>query len=211
MEQDSTPVYAGIDTHVGTYHLAVINACGRPWRISRLRQPGPATDALSPSWAAGTEWRRWGWSAPEATAPRSPGACWAPDTAWWKSAAPAASRRRARGKTDNFDAYSAAEAVLADRAVAAPRGADGLVEALRVLRTTRTSGLRERTATINQIKALLVAGHERVRAKYRGLFNKLLAALAASRPPAAPVTAEEATAYALRILAGRHQLLTSQI
>lgn len=81
-----------------------------------------------------------------------------------------------------------------------------------MLRTTRSSALRERTATINQIKALLVAGPERVRAKYRGLSNlKLIAALAASRPPAAPVTAQEATAYALRTLARRHQLLTDQI
>lgn len=92
--------------------------------------------------------------------------------------------RRARGKTDTFDACLAAEEVLTARAGAAPKGADGLVEALRVLRTTRTSALRERTATINQIKALLVAGPEWVRAKYRGLSNiKLIAALAASRPP----------------------------
>ncbi|MFF1880605.1 transposase [Pseudarthrobacter sp. NPDC058196] len=36
--------------------------------------------------------------------------------------------RRLRGKTDVFDAYSAAEAVLFGRATAAPKGCDGLVE-----------------------------------------------------------------------------------
>lgn len=46
--------------------------------------------------------------------------------------------RRSRGKTDTFDAYSAAEAVLSGRANATPKGADGFVESLRVLRTTRS-------------------------------------------------------------------------
>jgi len=63
-------------------------------------------------------------------------------------------------------------------------------------RTTRSSALRERTATFNHIKAMLIAGPESLRARYRGLSNsKLTTALASSRPPAQPVTAEEATAY----------------
>lgn len=101
---------------------------------------------------------------------------------------------------------------MTGRAHSAPKGADGLVEALRALRTTRSSALRERTATINQIKAMLIAGPERLRSRYRGLSNiRLTAALAASRPSARPVSAAEATAYALRTLARRHQLLTEQI
>jgi transposase len=86
------------------------------------------------------------------------------------------------------------------------------VEALRVLRTTRTSALREPTATMNQITATLIAGPEPLRARYRGLSSKrLVAALATSRPTKTPTTAAESTAYALHVLARRHQLLSQQI
>ncbi len=49
--------------------------------------------------------------------------------------------RRLRGKTDILDAYSATEAVPSGRVTAAPEGGDALVEALRVLRTSRSSAL----------------------------------------------------------------------
>ncbi|TCN39912.1 transposase IS116/IS110/IS902 family protein [Rhodococcus sp. SMB37] len=72
--------------------------------------------------------------------------------------------------------------------------------------------MRERTATINQIKAMLVAGPAALRACYQGLSNsKLTARLLATRPSRTPVTAEEATRYALRILARRWQMLAEQI
>jgi len=68
------------------------------------------------------------------------------------------------------------------------------------LRTTRSSALRERTATINQIKAMLISGPESLRARYRDMSNTVLTtALAASRPTKEPVTAEEATAYSLAV------------
>ncbi|PCC49044.1 IS110 family transposase, partial [Brevibacterium aurantiacum] len=120
--------------------------------------------------------------------------------------------RRLHGKSDPFDAYSAAEAVLGGRASAAPKGGDGLVESLRVLRTSRSSALQARTATINQIKGMLITAPEDLRTRYKGLSTpKLIAALAASRPTATPVTAAEATAYSLRLLARRWQALTGQI
>lgn len=121
-------------------------------------------------------------------------------------------QRRLQGKTDTFDAYSAAEAVLSGCACAAPKGGDGLVESLRVLRTSRSSALSARTATINQIKAMLISAPDQLRSRYQGLSNiKLIAALAASRPTATPATAAEATAYSLRLLARRWQGLTEQI
>ena len=120
--------------------------------------------------------------------------------------------RRLHGKSDPFDAYSAAEAVLGGRASAAPKGGDGLVESLRVLRTSRSSALQARTATINQIKGMLITAPEDLRTRYKGLSTpKLIAALAASRPTPTPVTAAEATAYSLRLLARRWQALTGQI
>ena len=45
--------------------------------------------------------------------------------------------RRQRGKSDPIDAEAAARAVLAGTATAAPKRRDGIVEAIRVLRTAR--------------------------------------------------------------------------
>jgi hypothetical protein len=43
------------------------------------------------------------------------------------------------------------------------------VESLRVLRTSGSSALTARTATINQIKGMLIAAPEQLRARYRDL------------------------------------------
>ncbi|WP_009885473.1 IS110 family transposase, partial [Brevibacterium aurantiacum] len=59
---------------------------------------------------------------------------------------------------------------------------------------------------------MLITAPEDLRTRYKGLSTpKLIAALAASRPTPTPVTAAEATAYSLRLLARRWQALTGQI
>src|SRR5450830_971919 len=59
---------------------------------------------------------------------------------------------------------------------------------------------------------MLIAGPEPLRARHRGLSNtRLSATLAATRPTCTPVSATEATAYALRVLARRYLLLSEQI
>src|SRR5450759_2286261 len=212
MNHEAELVYAGVDTHTDTHHVAVIGAHGR--ELGDVQVPATAAGyrqalAFLARWPDGVE-----------VGVECTGSYGAALTRELRAAGyavievnrPNRFDRRAHGKTDTFDAYSAAEAVMTGRAHSAPKGADGLVEALRALRTTRSSALRERTATINQIKAMLIAGPEQLRSRYRGLSNiRLTAALAASRPSARPVSAEEATAYALRTLARRHQLLTEQI
>lgn len=55
---------------------------------------------------------------------------------------PNRAHRRLHGKSDPIDAYQAAEAVLAERGTSVPKSRDGYVEALRVLRTARTSALK---------------------------------------------------------------------
>ena len=145
MEHDNTPVYAGIDTHADTHHLAVIDSHGRP--LKDLQIPATATGYRCALTLLG-RYRSVAVVGVECTG--SYGAAITRDLlgAGYRVAEvnrPNRFDRRARGKTDTFDAYSAAEAVLAGRASAAPKGADGLVEALRVLRTTRSSALRERT------------------------------------------------------------------
>ena len=56
------------------------------------------------------------------------------------------------GKTDSLDAYRAAQSVLSGISTAVPKAKDGPVECLRVLRASRASAMKARSATINQIK-----------------------------------------------------------
>jgi transposase len=113
---------------------------------------------------------------------------------------PNRAERRLRGKSDPLDAYQAAESVLADRGTSTPKTRDGYVEALRVLRTARTSAMKARTALLNQISGILTSATDEVRAKYRGLKSEARAkAMAASRPtgdPADPVVADPPDAQA---------------
>ena len=205
-------VYGGIDTHADTHHVAVIDAAGR--RLADVQVPTTA-----PGYQAALRFLG-SWPTLVSVGIECTGSYGAAVTRAVRDAGhqvfevnrPNRFDRHLRGKTDVFDAYSAAEAVLSGRATAAPKGGDGLVEALRVLRTSRSSALSARTATINQIKGMLVTAPEYLRARYRGLSNtKLIAALAASRPTATPATAAEATAYSLRLLARRWLALTEQI
>jgi transposase len=205
-------VYGGIDTHADTHHVAVLDRTGR--RLGDMQVP-----ATSAGYRAALKFfSRWpGLSVVgiECTGSYGAGVTRAARTAGLRVVEvnrPNRFQRRLQGKTDTFDAYSAAEAVLSGRATAAPKGGDGLVESLRVLRTSRSSALSARTATINQIKAMLISAPDQLRSRYQGLSNiKLIAALVASRPTATPVTAAEATAYSLRLLARRWQGLTEQI
>ncbi|WP_240542965.1 IS110 family transposase [Solihabitans fulvus] len=65
-------------------------------------------------------------------------------------------QRRQHGKPDPLDAYAAADAVMSQRASAAPKLGTGIAEAVRALHTTRAGAVKTRTATANQLKSLLV-------------------------------------------------------
>jgi len=212
MNEKQIKVYGGIDTHADTHHVAVIDATGR--RLADVQVPATAAGYQAALRFLGS------WSALVSVGVECTGSYGAGVTHALRQVGievfevnrPNRFDRRIRGKTDVFDAYSAAEAVLSGRATAAPKGSDGLVESLRVLRTSRSSALSARTATINQIKGMLVTAPEQLRARYRGMSNtKLIAALAASRPTVTPTTAAEATAYSLRLLARRWLALTEQV
>ena len=66
--------------------------------------------------------------------------------------------RRRQGKSDPLDAVSAARAAQSGRARGAPKGRDGAVEAIRALMVAKRSARSERVQTINQARALVLAG-----------------------------------------------------
>lgn len=124
---------------------------------------------------------------------------------------PDRTERRRRGKSDPIDAYQAARAVLSGRADAAPK--DERIEAIRALHIARRSAIKARTAAMNQIHQMLITAPDEVREKYRPLKEKrLVTALASCRPSRSRQGDPTARAVqtALKILAQRHQFLTTQ-
>jgi transposase len=120
--------------------------------------------------------------------------------------------RRRHGKSDPVDAYAAATAVLSGRASGLPKARDGIVEALRTLRVARSSAVKARTQTINQIRTLIVTAPAPVREDLRRLPTaQLLARLARSRPTGDLADPAHAARIALRRLARRHHNLSQEI
>jgi transposase len=114
-----------------------------------------------------------------------------------------------RAKSDPLDAVEAAREALAQARQAAPRAA-GEREALRVLVNTRDGAVLARTAAINQLRALIVAAPEPLRAHLRGLsFGELLSRCARLRPGTRDA-ATRASALALRSTARRIQALSAE-
>jgi transposase len=120
--------------------------------------------------------------------------------------------RRAHGKSDPLDAYSAARAALSGAASVVPKLRDGRVEAIRALRVARSSAVKARSQATNQIKSLIVTGPAQLREQLRQLPTlKMIAACARLRPGHQLGDTEHATKTALRRLARRHQQLSEEI
>jgi transposase len=112
-----------------------------------------------------------------------------------------------RAKSDPLDAIEAAREALTQPRHAAPR-ASGEREALRVLVNTREGAVLARTAAINQLRALIVAAPEPLRANLRGLAFAELVTRCARLRAGARETDTRASALALRSTARRISMLT---
>ena len=121
--------------------------------------------------------------------------------------------RRLRGKSDPLDAIAAACAVLAGEARTTPKPRSGPVEAIRVLRATRTSAVKARTATINQMHGLLFSAPDDLRHSIAGENRAALVTRCARLrvDHGAVSDSTVATKLALRTLARRVQHLDAEI
>jgi transposase len=120
--------------------------------------------------------------------------------------------RRSRGKSDPVDAYAAAMAVVSGRASGVPKGRNGVVEAIRVLRIARRSAVKARTQVVNQIRSMLVTAPAGLREQLAGLNRAgLIATLTRLRPGADLTDPLVATRSVLRRLARRYQALDTEI
>jgi transposase len=119
--------------------------------------------------------------------------------------------RRRDGKSDPLDAVSAARAAQSGRATASPKGRDGVVEAIRVVMVTKRSARRDRTATINQMRALVVTAPDAVRARFAHRTTLCLIETAVAQRPRGGDLVDYTTSVALRELGRRAVYLADEI
>ena len=120
--------------------------------------------------------------------------------------------RRAHGKSDPLDAYSAARAALSGAALVVPKLRNGRVEAIRALRVARSSAVKARSQATNQIKSLILTGPAQLREQLRHPPTpKMIAGCARLRPRHQLSDTEHAIKTAPRRLARRHQQLSEEI
>lgn len=120
--------------------------------------------------------------------------------------------RRRKGKTDTQDAINAAQAVLSGRATATPKAGTGPAASITALRATLTSAVKSRTAALNQLDSLIVTAPPVLRESLTSLTGQALHTTCARLRPGTDLTCPTtATKTALRRLARRIQLLTTEI
>jgi len=201
---------AGIDSHKGTIHIAVITATGLEvtdhefatttvgYRkaVAWLAKHGPVAAVGiegTSSYGVGitAALRRNGIQVVEVNRTRP-------------------AERRKQGKTDRLDAYRAARSVISGEATTHPKR--DTIESLRALVVTRRSANKSLQACWRQIGSILVNANPRLRDKYRYVSrDKLIDLLAASRPDQVRDLADATILRALRSLARRHQYLRGEI
>jgi transposase len=119
--------------------------------------------------------------------------------------------RRRQGKSDPLDAVSAARAAQSGKAVGASKGRDGMVEAVRTLMVARRSARRDRTAAINQMRALVATAPDDLRARFAHHSTISLVSESAGMRPRPGDTVGYATRIALRELGRRAVYLADEI
>lgn len=210
-------VVIGADTHLDTIHLAALDNTGKPLGDSEFKAcPRGYTAAIA--WArtfgvidvAGVEGTS-SYGSGLASALRQA------EIAVVEVIRPDRSTRRCKGKSDPLDAYSAARIALAGDGLAAPKSEH--TTALRALLMARRGAIKARTATINQIKSLLVTAPVDLRERYRQhTRTKLIRALARCRPithsdptTAAVLSACKAMAQRVEFFESQERDLTTQL
>jgi transposase len=97
--------------------------------------------------------------------------------------APDRSDRRKRGKDDDLDAQNAAHAAFARRRTVTPKSRDGMIEALRVLKSCRKTAVSARRVALQLIHSTIVSAPDELRETLRALTRmQLIRTLAAWRP-----------------------------
>jgi transposase len=206
-------VAGGVDTHADTHHAAVVDHLGRVLGDREF----PATRA---GYQALLRWLRSfgrllgvgieGTGSYGAGLNRYLSAC---GVRVVEVDRPDRRSRRINGKSDPLDAIAAAHAVVSGSATGIPKTRTGPVESIRVLKLTRDSAVKARTAALNQLSGILISAPDQIRAELDSLTPKARIRYCASWVinPADLADPEQATRLALHALARRVLALDEEI
>lgn len=158
------PVFAGIDTHKATHHVAVVDADGTV--LDDREFPATAAgDRAVTGWLGRWEITRIG---VEQSGTYGAGLSRALRTAGHAVIdvnLPDLTVRARAGKSDPIDAVMAADAVRTGRARAIAKDRDGVIESVRLLQAARHSAVKARSAALTQLGDLTVIAPDPVRGR----------------------------------------------
>ena len=125
---------------------------------------------------------------------------------------PRKGERRLSGKSDTIDAEHAAREVLSGNATATPKLADGIVEAIRLVKIDRDTAVKAHTTAMITLKATLVTASDELRCELEPLTDFKLVTACADLTAAADLDdPAEAMCYVLGSLARRWLELHEEI
>jgi transposase len=119
--------------------------------------------------------------------------------------------RRLNGKSDTLDAENAARAVLAGFATAIPKTADGAVEMIRQLKVAHDTAVKDRSAAMITLKAMIVHAPEKLRTETAKKTQRMIARYCAALRPRALETPDDSIRHTLRSIAKRWLALDEEI
>ena len=209
---DPSLIIAGVDTHKDTHYAAVISITGVHLDAAQFPATGDGYRALHGFITSYGELLRVG---VEGTNSYGAGLTRYLHQAGVEVAEvirPTRQTRRMRGKSDELDAYAAAQIALAGNDTVTAKTGTGTVEAMRVTYAARRSAMKARTEVIVQLKSLIVTAPEQLRAEYRNLTTRrLISRLIGTRTRFGDDEVASRTRTALRRLAIRYQQLDDEI
>lgn len=206
-------VVVGVDTHQQTHHAAVLDDTGRVLADAQFPASEDGYRALT-FWADTLgRVREYGI---ESTGSYGAGLAryvLAAGGSVIEVNRPNVSERVRNGKSDPLDAVAAARAVLAGTATGRPKISTGIVETIRVLKTTRDGAVKARTAAMMQLRDLITTAPAPLRETLLPLTTTARVSKAAAlRPdPARLADPAHAARMALRQIARRIQHLDDEI
>ncbi|MEA9987174.1 IS110 family transposase [Subtercola sp. RTI3] len=204
-------LFAGIDTHKNTHHVAIIDHVGRSVQDREFPTTSRGYQQIMEFLNSHGAIERVGI---EGTGSYGAGIARVLSVGSFTVVEVARQNRQARrlkGKSDPLDAHQAAVSVLAGTDAATPKSGDGEVESLRILMSERHSAGKARSQTMNQIHSLLITAPEAVRSDYRALTSLKLVPILARTRPRSGIDPENIARQTLKRLAARHVALAAEI
>ena len=204
-------LFAGVDTHKDTHHVAIIDQVGRPVADREFLATGSGYQRIIEFFHAHGLIERVGVEGTGSYGAELARVLARAGMHVIEVIRQNRQHRRLKGKSDPLDAHQAALAVLAETGTAVAKRRDGQAESIRILMTERRSAVKARSQTMNQIHALLVTAPDTVRHDYRSYEGDKLVTVLARTRPAPGNHPGQVTRHTLKRLAVRHQMLRDEI